>query len=154
MKIFRALAKSNAAFTLIEVTIAILILASSLTVLLGLQSSSVQRTIRDQHRQQAMLMARQILAAIESAEDPPQVGRNSGTAREMLDLMLNDHNIQGQRNGPADDFMCEVAVDNWQVPGLEGNVMRRLTVTISWSDSPNDSLNIYYFFAPEFDEER
>ena len=52
-------------FTLVEVVIAILVLAGSLVVLLGLQSSAVTKALRDRNQLQAMLAARHIFAAVE-----------------------------------------------------------------------------------------
>ncbi len=146
-------ANQSAGFTLLEITFAILILAGSLTVLLGLQSSSVQRTIRDQHKQQAMLMARQILAAVESAREPPDVGSSSGTAREIFEKTLQGREPDRRQDSPADLYQADLVVEKWQLPGIDADIIRRLRLTLSWSDNPLDSLAVYYFFAPQPNEE-
>lgn len=139
-------------FTLLEVTFAILILAGSMTVLLGLQSSSVQRTIRDRNKLQAMLMARQILAAVESAREPPEIGTISGNAREVLEQTLKERQPDAIEETAADDFAAELTVEKWQIPGIEADVIRRLRLTLSWGEGTVNSLSAYYFFATELDE--
>ena len=144
---------ASAGFTILEITFAILILAGSLTVLLGLQTSSVQRTMRDRNKQQAMLMARQILAAVESSREPPEIGSTSGSAREVLEKALGDRDSKTIEESSADSYSAELAVEKWQIPTVEADVIRRLRLTLSWSENPLDSLSVYYFFAPELDEE-
>ena len=61
--------RRSSGFTLIEVVFAVLILAGSLVVLLGLQTSSLQLTGRGKMTQQAMLYARRILAPIETSKE-------------------------------------------------------------------------------------
>lgn len=76
-------------FTLIEITLAILVLAGSFTVILGLLASATQRAVRDKNSQSAMLLARRILAAIETNKDAPSTGVQEDQANKILvSLML------------------------------------------------------------------
>lgn len=132
-------------FTLIEITIAIVILSFALITLLGLQSSSVERTIRDRNKQKAMLLARNILALIEIRQEPMEIGEINGTVKDVLAKLEIDV-PEGQDKEPDfSSYQAEVKVDNWEIPGLEENPLRRVFVRVFWGPDPRDSLEVVYF---------
>lgn len=140
--------RARRGFTLIEVTIAILILASGLVILLGLQSSSVERAVRDRDKLQAMLLAREILAAVESSKDPIEVQDRTTTAADILEDLLPGSQkpaVQDEQN----KFRVRFRVQNWELPNIDQQLIRRLDLVVSWSDSPLDSISIIYFLPEE-----
>ena len=76
-------ANRSSGFTLVEIMIAIVILASSITVILGLQSAIMKRAIDDKSRLTAMLFARRILASLESSIDEIPFGVTNDTVYEL-----------------------------------------------------------------------
>lgn len=150
----RSAGAAAAGFTLIEITIAILVLASGLVILLGLQSSSIQRAVRDRDKLQAMLLARQILAAIEISREALPLQDKTAPAHDLLadlmpglprDLRLDDN---------LDKFMTRLRIQNWDLPQINQNslnqdLVRRIDLTVYWSDSPLDAVNIVYFMPEE-----
>lgn len=134
-------------FTLIEITFAVLMLAGTLTVLISLQSSVVDRTLRDEFTLEAMLIARRIQAALETTPDPVEVGEygpydpaallrqfatvDDGDPIESLDARYN----------------ARLVVEWWGLPDIDEKAMKRMNLTVSWGDTPLDTLNIVYFIA-------
>lgn len=48
-------------------------MAAATVVLMGMQSAAIARTLRDRNAQQGMLLARRIMASIESLGDPNNI---------------------------------------------------------------------------------
>lgn len=142
----------QSAFTLIEITIAILILASGLVILLGLQSSSIARAVRDRDKLQAMLLARQVLAAIESAKEPVQNQERVSSAEAMLEELLPEgRKVAAYYDNSLRRFQLRLKVGNWElpIPNFPPQQVKRLDLTVAWSNSPLDSLTITYFIPEE-----
>ena len=137
-------------FTLVEIMIAIVILATSLTVILGLQSAIMKRSIDDKSRLTAMLFARRILASLEASIDEIPFGVTNETVYEMLDL---DNNRSGDTDSEEDSetalartMLAELNVEPFGLPNNE-EALKRITLSINWTDNPFDSIQIYYFTA-------
>lgn len=137
-------------FTLMEIMIAIVILAFGLTTLLGLQSASVERTLRDRNKQQAMLMARSILALVETTTEPLDVMKENGTVREVLAKLQESSGVGFETDDEAlDRFQAELEVDFWSIPNLDDDALKRVLVRVFWSDDPRDELEVIYFVPGE-----
>lgn len=140
---------SRSGFTLIEVAFAIFILSSSLVVLLGLQSSVVQRELRDRHRIDAMLIARSILAATEIIQDPGSERSIEGTPERVLGSLITappeERGERESRETYGVEYYVRYQVSPWEFPNLEPNTVRRVLVEVSWGDLPTDSLVVSYF---------
>lgn len=142
--------RNSSGFSLIEVTFAVLILAGGLVTLLGLQSSSLQLASRDRFTQRAMLLARQILAPIETSKEPIDIQDVEGTAAELLDRF--------QPGAPISEemlkipFQARLKVEFWGIPNVNEEAMKRLTLTLAWSESPLDRFEIVYFMPNEGDQ--
>ena len=133
-------------FTLIEVTLAILILAGALVVLLGLQSSSVERTIRDQNQQRAMLVARRILSALEVESEPPEPSDRDMSLNKLLEEYVTLDDKDKNELDQTKDFQAHLKIENWQIPQIEKeDAIRKISLSIYWGNSGVDTLNIVYF---------
>ena len=143
-------------FTLLEITFALLILASSLIVLIGLQSSVTGRAVRDSNRLQAMMLSRMILAAIESSDTGIPVQDYEGTVAEVLDTNLALDPMDKENLDELEAFRARLLVEEWEPTadlvqqfGLQfastGPVMKRVTLQVSWSDLPEDVFEVIYF---------
>ena len=132
-------------FTLIEVVIALVILGGSLVVLLGLQSSIIERTIRDSKKQRAMLLARQILSAIEVAQTPPVPQSTDGSFKDVLNSVLTSNETNREESPEDAEYHAQLEVESVGIPKLAPDAIRKITVTISWSPSPLDQLTAVFF---------
>lgn len=132
-------------FTLIEITVAILVLAGSLVVLLGLQSSSLQRTIRDGNMERAMLGARSIMSALESSDVELEVGDREGTVAELVEGFVQLDADDRAAMDSQTDLQARMQVEFWPLPGIDNEqVLQKITLTVSWSESPLDRVTVVY----------
>ena len=140
---------SSGGFTLIEIAFAIIILAGALVSLLGLQSASIQRAVRDANNQQAMLIARQIFSAIETTLSSESgaigAGEQSGPPDQVINQILAGSADSEHRIDPEKKFTATMNVSFWPLPNMDPNAVKRIHLTISWSDRPEDSLSTVYF---------
>ncbi|MCB0317173.1 MAG: hypothetical protein KDD56_00345 [Bdellovibrionales bacterium] len=137
----------SSGFTIMEIVIAILILAASLTTLLGLQSASIKRTLLDKNQQKAMLAARAILAAIESQKSADDVQNSQGTVIQVLKQLIPLPPVEIPVDDPLNAFTAEIQVLPAELPGLQGNVMKQVFVRVDWGETEAESLSINYFIA-------
>lgn len=140
-------------FTLIEIAFAIIILAGSFVVLLSLNSSATRRAIDDRDRQQAMLVARRILAAIEVAQDPIETQDRTGSAREILARFVEESDSD-RENRFLDRFKARLNVTLWGIPNLNPEAMKQISLTIGWGLGSNgsagqDEVKVLYFVPHE-----
>ncbi len=136
----------RAGFTLIEIMIAVLILSSSLVVLLGLLSSVTERFVRDRNMTQAILLARSILAHLEYVADSMEDQNINSPATEIL---TNYNLLDAPDRVNAENikhFQVSIQSQKWGIPDY-AEAMRRITLTVNWSDSPLDRL-VCNYFAP------
>lgn len=136
----------QAAFTLIEIAFAILIFAGAFVILLGLHASAMQRAYLDERRQEAMLLARQVLAALEARSEPLQPTESRGPVREIIseasgvagDLLESDPD-------PGNRYEAVLRVENLGIPDVDDEAMRRVQVTVSWGESALENVTVFYF---------
>ena len=136
-------------FTLIEVTVAIIILASALTILIGMQSSLMSQTLRARNEQQAMLLARRLLASFEVVDPELSPGTQELSAAEALKLeevssKRDEADFKGYEN-----FTVRLQVSYLGIPNIDPQAMKQLLVDVMWSEDPGDSLQIVYFTPNE-----
>jgi prepilin-type N-terminal cleavage/methylation domain-containing protein len=140
---------TNSGFTLIEIIIAVLILASSLMILLGLQSATVRRAIQDRETQQAMLVAREIMSMIETVKDPALIQDASGTAEEVIKSVSGGAALPEDGIDPSGQFNVDLAIEKVPLPIIGDDRMTRLTLTLTWEGGPPQGLTLDYFIALE-----
>jgi len=136
-------------FTLIEVTMAIVIMASALTILVGMQSSLVEQTIRGRNQQQAMLLARRILAGFEVVDPDMNEGTSEMSAAEALELSEVADERDPQDYAGYENFRVLIQFNYWGIPKIDPQAMQRILVRVMWGPLPGDSLVVSYFIASE-----
>ncbi|RMG43385.1 MAG: hypothetical protein D6719_03830 [Candidatus Dadabacteria bacterium] len=147
----RASSAGDRGFTLLEIAFAVLILAGSLIVILGLQSSVVEQTLQDKNRRHAMLMARRIMAAIEILEEPLEEQDTYAPALKVLQQILPAANKDYLADLPEDSidlrFMARLKVTNWgkEIPLVQNINMKRIDLTVSWGENKQNSYRVTYF---------
>ena len=139
----------HSGFTLIEISIAILTLAVALITLLGLQSASLERALRDKDKQQAMLLARSILAYIESRQEPLDIQDRTDSVKQILETLMENQPASRELDQAMETFQANLKVEYWPIPGTSENSIKRITTRIFWSEDVLDSLEIVYFIPNE-----
>ncbi len=143
----------DSGFTLIEVTLAIVILAGSFTILIGLQSAIIERTVRDNNQKQAVMIARQILAAIESEEassNPVPLQETTAPVQDILDSILGAP-FEIPTTLRLEPFQASLMVAYAGIPGVADEALKRIDLTVFWGDSINEQLHVVLFIP--FDKE-
>ena len=144
---------NSAGFALIEILMAILILGMSLTTLLSLHSSAVQRTLRDRSQKNAMLIARSIMSAIEV--DPEQVEGQDTTmvVKDMLEQLLPSRSESTDKELDLflENFEANLRVEEVliPIPGGEPVLMKKIMLLIFWGDGPAEQLQTLFFVRQE-----
>lgn len=139
-------------FTLLEVALAVLILSASLVIMLGLQSSSMRRSYEDRRRQEAMLLARQVLAALESRKEPLPAFTTTGTVEDILREAYDDSNAVDRDPDPQRLFEATLAVEDFGIPDVDDKALKRVYLNMAWGRGPFDSIEVYYFIPNLTDE--
>lgn len=136
----------DAGLTLIEVTFALLILAGSFVVILSLQSAAVQRELTDRDKQNAMLLGRRILAAIETQKAPLEVGVREEKATELLrSLMEQDPPDIERDSNETKDLEARLTVEDWGIPGSDEKPLHRVTLYLYSPSFPREGFEVNYF---------
>ena len=134
--------KSQNGFTLIEIMIAVLILATALVVMLGLEQSNIVRTINDQNRKVALSLARKVMAAI----DLEQITINIDEEKEskIIDF-FNQNNIEYDNDDKKnyDKFSIVLKASSPTIAGIEqDNIIKLIELKILWGESYKEQLSI------------
>jgi prepilin-type N-terminal cleavage/methylation domain-containing protein len=132
-------------FTLMEVLLALLILGGSLVVLLGLQSSIIERTLRDTEKQRAMLLSREIFSTIETSAAPPVPQKTEGTFAEVLDAVSLGATPPNLEQDQDRDFRVFLEVSPIAVPGVSDDTLRKVELTVAWGEREADRFTTVYF---------
>ncbi len=142
----RASKNNQQGFTFLEVMIALALLAAAGSILIGMQSAAVKRTIRDSSAQQALLVARRIMATIESIPDnefdlSSQSQQPSRELMSQLQIPLDDGNND---ESALEAISAELTVDDWPlpVPDAEDVMMKQIVVRVSWGILPQDAISL------------
>lgn len=145
----RPIRGNQAAFTLIEVSIAVVILAAAVTTLYGLQAANTRTTLHLANEHQAALLARQFFAMIDARpEDAQPIAEQviEGTVADLYGgigiappLLSEDARAR---------FRAKMVVDQWPLAALLKSPMKRMQITISWGPTDRDRLLLTYFLPP------
>ena len=141
-------------FTLIEVTMAILILAGSLTIMIGLQAAIIERTVHDNNEKQAVMLARQILAVIEAEEgkgNPLSIQDTTDSVENLIESILGvDYELPERER--FENFQSRLLVQYAGIPNVGEEALKRIDVSVNWSEAPQDQVEVTLFIP--FDEDR
>lgn len=144
-----------AGFTLIEVLIALLILATSMIVILSLQGSIMSRTVQDGRAQRALLASRLILSLIEAQEDTLPLVNDQGNASSIIKAVAPEGGNLPTSFNPADysDIQASISTQPWATEGISVNSLKKFVVTLRWGDGPGEFLETTYLGTEELKNE-
>lgn len=138
--------------TLIELTFAVLILAGSVIVLLGLQTSALQLAAHDHNSQRAMLIARRIMAPLETTRRQLENKSYSGIFPEVLkEVAPYDTDYIDPRD---EQLEVDLQISDWGIPDLNPQAMKQVSMTIRWGSSKDEELGLFYFIPAEEGKEQ
>ena len=127
-----------------EVLLAVVIMGSALAILLGLQSSLIDQSLRDRYQQDAMLLARRVLAAIETGELEPQVVEERLSAVDMLGEFLElGENGQSEPESLG-DFEIFLSIQPFGLPQME-DAMKQIVVRVYHRSMEQEILEVVYY---------
>lgn len=134
-------------FSLIEVIVALAIMAAAASLLIGMQGAAISRTLRDRDAQQAMLAARRIMSSIEAAgDDAPLENFDGETVLETLKKFGGpDVTSDTEALGYA-SLRVAMAVDEIKlpIPNVEDDPMRKITLKVYWGTQLDEAFIITY----------
>ena len=134
-------------FSLIEVIVALAIMAAAASLLIGMQGAAIARTLRDRDAQQAMLAARRIMSSIEAAGDDAPVENFDGET--VLETLKKFGGPDATEEGEALSYASlrvAMAVDEWKlpIPNVEDSPMRKITLKVYWGSQIDEAFLITY----------
>jgi prepilin-type N-terminal cleavage/methylation domain-containing protein len=144
--------QQNGGFTLIEILIAVVILALAVTTVSGLQSAALSGTRQSAHRVQALLIARQIFALYDSVEPDLAEFSHEGTPSQVMQRLSELEPPPGSLSDLDSPYFVTVSLAPWSVENLPPGALWRLLVTVRWSNNPRDSLEVPYFVTQQDEE--
>ena len=141
----------QAGFTLIEILIALTVMAAASGVLIGMQSAAIARTFRDKNAQQGMLLARRIMASVEASADNPQALVNFDNesaigARHNFGIPEPTEAAEKKALAP---FTVTMLVEEFPlpIPNMDPEPMNKITLRVSWGADSDQNFIIAYLMA-------
>ncbi len=136
-------------FSFIELVVALALFAVAASVIVGLESSAINRTLRDKNAQQAMLAARRIMASIEAAGPALDLPDQEGVpVSEILTSLGVPESASDDEKSALSNFRASLRLQDWDLPfeNVQNPAMRKVALVIAWGDGVGDSFKIDYLF--------
>jgi len=142
---------SEVGFTFIEVVIALALFAAGAALIVGLESSAINRTVRDRNAQQAMLAARRIMALIETAGPKLEIGDQEDQPVEEILQTLGAPPAAAdneQKEPTLEGFRASLLFKDWDLPfeNIQNPAMKKVALIVAWGDGDGERLVIDYLF--------
>lgn len=130
-------------FTLIEILIALSVMAAASVVLIGMQSAAIARAVRDRNAQQGMFLARRIMASIEAQADKPQdipTFENEGAFGVLQRLNIPEPTDEISKRAMA-PFQITLTSSNLQIPlpNVNQDPLKKFSLRIAWGPGLDES---------------
>lgn len=143
-------ANQQGGFTLIEILIALAIMAAATVVLMGMQGSAIARTIRDRNAQQGMLLARRIMSSIESAADPNNIQNfeNESGLGALQKVGIPDPTDDTEKRAIA-PFQVTLLAEDFPLPlpNIAPDGVKKVTLKVSWGAAIDETFFINFLMA-------
>ena len=147
----RAPSSNQRGFTLIELLIALSIMAAASVVLIGMQSAAISRTVRDRNAQQGMILARRIMASIETLSDNPTdlpSFENESGIGALQKFGIPDPTEEADKKALA-PFQVTLVGEDLQLPlpNVDQDPLKKLSLRVSWGPAIDETFTITYLMA-------
>jgi prepilin-type N-terminal cleavage/methylation domain-containing protein len=145
-----SIVRSQQGFTLLEVMIAVTILAATLTTVYGLQAANARATLYITNQNRAVLLSRQFFAYLQTRPDDlgpltPQ------TVQGSLDQIYGAIGLRPPNfsDDERSRFTARLIIDQWPLAQFLPKPIRRLQLQLRWSPTATDQLTTHLFLPPE-----
>jgi len=147
----RRSAANQKGFTLIELLIALSVMAAAAVVLIGMQSAAIARAIRDRNAQQGMLLARRIMASLESLSDAPdtiQTFENESALGALQKFGIPEPSQEAEKRALA-PFQVTLVSEELQlpVPNITQDPMKKFSLRVTWGPAIDETFVVTYLMA-------
>ena len=150
-QLMRRYTSQQSGFTLIEILIALTVMAAASGVLIGMQSAAIARTFRDKNAQQGMLLARRIMASVEASADNPAalVNFENESALGALQKFGIPEPTEASEKKVLTPFAVTMLVEDFPlpIPNMEEDPMKKITLRVSWGSDVDQNIIIAYLMA-------
>lgn len=137
-------------FTLIELLIALSVMAVASVTLMGMQSAAIGRTIRDRNAQQAMLLARRVMASIEVIPDPNNIQNfeNESGIGALQKLGIPEPTEDTEKRA-LEPFQVTLVSEDFPLPlpNIDPRGIKKVTLRVSWGAAIDESFFINFLMA-------
>lgn len=125
-------------FTLVEVILAVLILALGLVTLFGLNTSVMSASLENSRRYQATLFARAIMTALESSSNKVDtISLNDGAYSVLQSILQQTPPIDAElMNG----YTAELQIQPWKIAGVDYDGLYLAELKVLWGDRQEQSV--------------
>ena len=147
----RRSARNQGGFTLIELLIALSVMAAASVVLIGMQSAAIARTVRDKNAQQGMLLARRIMASVESLSDSPAdipTFENESGAGALQKFGIPEPTEESEKRALA-PFQVTLVGEDFQLPlpNVDQDPLKKLSLRVTWGPAIDETFMITFLMA-------
>ena len=133
-------------FTLVEVAVAIVVLALALTTLIGYQTRLMDTYVNERNRFRATLAAQYLVTFLEIETDPPDPG---DTSSELVDALRE----RGYFSGDTLDTKLQDSMRDWKytqhVSSVDyaefQDILRRVELEVEWGPASTDRVSLVLF---------
>ena len=136
-------------FTLLEVTVAVALLATALTVIVGLQTRLVDTMIQERNLFRASLYAQYVLTFLDVDIYPPDPGTTKGSIEDLLEKRgYFDDDLPGKSRGDIKrwSYIQDVQAIDF---GEFKDVLRRISFTTRWGEGSGEQTSFVYFMVSD-----
>lgn len=140
--------RTERGFTLIEVAIAVGILGIALTTLIGLQTAYADRYVYEKNLTRAALYAQYLMTMLELDPKLPDDGDTDQDLSAALDESgFFENNFRESSQTEKDELSRWKVVRHIEKISIDPieDALRRIDMTVSWSDTPLDRFQLVYF---------
>lgn len=142
-------APRQSGFSFIELVIALALFAVATSVIVGLESSSIDRTLRDRNAQQAMLVTRRIMASIEAAGSKLELAdQQDQPVLEILRALGVPDADDRSENPAVANFRVSLTLVDWELPfeNVQNPAMRKASLIVAWGPGRGERFEVDYLF--------
>lgn len=143
--------RAQSGFTLIEILIALSVMASASVVLIGMQSSAIARTMRDKNAQQGMFLSRRIMASVEAlANNPLDVPtfENESAIGALQKFGIPEPTDEHEKRA-LEPFQVALLGEFLQIPipNVNQDPIRKFVLKITWGPAVDETFSVVYLMA-------
>ena len=147
--------RGEGGFTLVEIAVAVVILAVGMTTLISIQTQQLAAYLHERNLFKASLYAQYIMTALEIEEELPDEGSDSGDLESLLrELGYFEYEPSGKatvkQEDEVDGWRWEQQVESRPVFEIE-DALRRIVLTIHWGEKKSSKMKLVYmaYVSPE-----